>query len=57
MFRYSMKRLGLVIFVALLALGCDTNAVYSEYTDIEDGKWYIKNAPSFTFDIKDASVP
>ena len=57
MFSYTMKRLGLVVFVALLALGCDTNAVYSEYTDIEDGKWYIKNAPSFTFDIKDASVP
>lgn len=47
----------MVFFVALLALGCDTNAVYSEYTDIEDGKWYIKNAPSFTFEIKDASVP
>lgn len=51
-----MGRVGLVVFVALLSLGCDTNAVYSEYTDIEDGKWYIKNAPSFTFDIKDASV-
>ena len=49
-----MKRLGLVVFVVLFVLGCDTNAIYSEYTDIEDGKWYIKNAPSFTFDIKDA---
>ena len=52
-----MKRWGLVVLVAWLALGCDTNAVYSEYADIEDGKWYIKNAPSFTFDIQDASVP
>ncbi|HLL93762.1 MAG TPA: gliding motility lipoprotein GldH [Spirosoma sp.] len=52
-----MKRLGLIVLVAFFALGCDTNAVYSEYTDIEDGKWYIKNAPSFTFEIDDASVP
>ena len=52
-----MKRLGWVVFVALLALGCDTKAVYNEYTDIEDGKWSIRNAPSFTFEINDASAP
>lgn len=52
-----MKRLGLILWIAWLTLGCDTNAVYKEYTDIEEGKWYIKNAPSFTFEIKDASVP
>ncbi|WP_026308834.1 gliding motility lipoprotein GldH [Spirosoma spitsbergense] len=52
-----MKQLALVILLALAIVGCDTNAVYKEYTDIEDGKWYIKNAPSFTFDIKDASIP
>jgi len=52
-----MKRLGLAVLVTLLAFGCDTSAVYNEYTDIEDGKWYIKNAPSFTFAIQDASVP
>lgn len=52
-----MKRMGLVVLVALLTFGCDTKAVYSEYTDIDDGKWYIKNAPSFTFEIKDATEP
>ena len=52
-----MRRLSVLIFVALLAFGCDTNTVYKQYTDVEDGKWYIKNAPSFTFEIKDASVP
>lgn len=41
----------------MLVASCHTNAVYKEYMDIDDGKWYIKNAPSFTFDIKDASVP
>jgi gliding motility-associated lipoprotein GldH len=52
-----MKRLGSVLIIAWLALSCDTNAVYKEYTDIEDGKWYIKNTPSFTFEIEDASIP
>ncbi|GAB4030582.1 gliding motility lipoprotein GldH [Spirosoma gilvum] len=52
-----MKQLGLGLFLVLLALGCDTNAVYKEYTDIDEGKWYIKNTPSFTFEITDATVP
>ncbi len=52
-----MKQLALVVVMALVLAGCDTNAVYKEYTDIEDGKWSIKNAPSFTFEIKDASIP
>lgn len=52
-----MKRLSLLVITVFWAIGCDTNAVYKEYTDIDDGKWYIKNAPSFTFQIDDASVP
>lgn len=45
------------MLVAWLTLGCDTNAIYKEYTDFEDGKWYIKDAPSFTFEVEDASIP
>jgi len=52
-----MKQLILVVVGIWLLVSCDTNAVYKEYTDIEDGKWYIKNTPSFTFEIEDASVP
>ncbi|AQG81610.1 gliding motility lipoprotein GldH [Spirosoma montaniterrae] len=52
-----MRLSGCVLLVAWLLIGCDPNTVYKEYTDIEDGKWYIKNAPSFTFEIKDATVP
>ncbi len=51
-----MRRLGYGLLVLWLLSGCDPNTVYKEYTDIEDGKWYIKNAPSFTFEIKDATV-
>ena len=52
-----MKRLGVVVLTVWLAIGCDTNAVYKAYEDIDDGKWYVKNAPSFTFDIQDTTVP
>ncbi|GAB3706317.1 hypothetical protein GCM10027592_39680 [Spirosoma flavus] len=45
-----------LMLLALVA-SCDSNAVYKEYTDIDEGKWFIKNAPSFTFQIDDASVP
>lgn len=48
----------LVGFCMVLLLSCtDTNVVYKEYTDINDGKWFIKNAPSFTFEITDATIP
>ena len=52
-----MKQLIGVVCLALLLTGCDSNAVYKAYEDIDDGKWYVKNAPSFTFEITDASVP
>lgn len=52
-----MRSFIVVLISALIVFSCDTNAVYKEYADIDDGKWYIKNAPSFTFEIDDASVP
>ncbi|RYC68665.1 MULTISPECIES: gliding motility lipoprotein GldH [Spirosoma] len=52
-----MKKVMVLFVMALAAFSCDTNAVYSAYEDIEDGKWYVKNAPSFTFEIDDATIP
>lgn len=46
--------LGLLLF-GLTA--CDSPTVYNEYMDISDGKWTIKNAPSFTFRIDQPDVP
>lgn len=52
------NRLGLVWLIGIALLtGCDKNTVYSEYEDIEDGKWYVNHAPAFTFRIEDASQP
>lgn len=48
-------------FVLLLAvtslLSCDSNAVFKDHEDIDDGMWYVKNEPSFTFEITDISQP
>lgn len=52
-----MKRLTGLLCLTILLFGCDTNAVYKAYEDIDGGKWSVKNAPSFTFEIEDASVP
>ncbi|NID09966.1 gliding motility lipoprotein GldH [Fibrivirga algicola] len=54
-----MKRFCLVIGLLALLTACeqDPNVVYKENADIENGKWYVKNAPSFRFTITDASIP
>lgn len=51
-----MKVLSAGFLMIILLAGCDTNAVYKQYADIEAGKWYIKNAPSFTFEITDTTT-
>ncbi|ARK10798.1 gliding motility lipoprotein GldH [Fibrella sp. ES10-3-2-2] len=54
-----MKRFCLVMGLLALLTACeqDPNVVYKENADIENGKWYVKNAPSFRFTITDASIP
>ena len=33
----------------------DSNSVFKDHEDIEDGQWYLKKEPSFTFEIKDTT--
>lgn len=35
---------------------CSSETVFKDNADLPDGKWYIKNVPSFTFEIEDASL-
>lgn len=52
------NRLGYVgLLLCVWLAGCETNTVYSEYEDIEEGKWYVNQAPVFTFRIEDANQP
>lgn len=47
-------------FLGILLAGlaaCNSQTVYNEYTDIDDGKWTLKNTPSFSFRIDNPSIP
>lgn len=52
-----MKKVGFLGFLLAMLTACDSQTVYKEYTDISEGKWTIKNAPSFTFRIEDPAIP
>lgn len=43
--------------IALYCLSCDSNAIYKSYVDLKDTNWYVKNVPTFTFDINDETIP
>lgn len=45
----------LILLTGWLA-GCDTNAVFKDNVDIPEGRWFVKQVPSFGFDIQDTTV-
>ena len=53
-----MKKLQVGMLAGLwwLLVSCDEKAIYKGIDDIKDGRWYIKNAPEFTFEIEDTTV-
>nr|WP_293837286.1 gliding motility lipoprotein GldH [uncultured Arsenicibacter sp.] len=53
----TKKVLGGLAVLSMLLTGCDPNTIYNAYEDIDDGAWYVKNEPTFTFTIEDASIP
>ena len=47
--------LSLLITVSFL-FGCtDPNTIFKQHIDIEEGNWYLKNEPTFNFEITDSS--
>ncbi|WP_266369140.1 gliding motility lipoprotein GldH [Tellurirhabdus rosea] len=51
-----MKYIGaLLIGLLLLVGGCDSNAVFKDIEDIEDGRWFVRQSPTFTFQIEDTT--
>lgn len=44
-----------VCFLLATLLSCDPNVLYKDHTDIADGKWFVKNEPTFSFEIADAT--
>lgn len=47
---------GLLLTLTLWACN-DPNVVYKENADIDSGKWFVKNTPTFRFQITDAAQP
>lgn len=55
---YARKITQFVLLLAIISLlSCDSNAVFKDHEDIDDGMWFVKNEPSFTFEITDISQP
>lgn len=54
---FSIVYSSFFIFSFFLISSCHSDGVFKDHEDIEDGMWYIKNEPLFTFEIKDASQP
>ncbi|WP_259016990.1 gliding motility lipoprotein GldH [Emticicia fluvialis] len=51
-----MKNLFLGFILCMAVLSCDSNAIYKSFTDFKDMKWYIKDVPSFTFEVTDETI-
>lgn len=45
----------LLFTLVIIAGSCDSNSVYKDHKDIEDGQWYVKNEPAFSFEITDTT--
>jgi gliding motility-associated lipoprotein GldH len=45
----------LAYLLTMFLFSCDSNSVFKDHEDIDDGKWYLKNEPSFTFEITDTT--
>ncbi len=54
-----MKKITSLLVIAcylLLVMGCtDPNTVFKQHIDIENGEWFLKNEPTFVFNITDTT--
>ena len=51
-----MTRITIAIFSIFLLISCDTNTILKDNYDIPDAKWFVKDIPSFTFDVTDTDA-
>lgn len=51
----TILRVASGLLLAVWLLGCDTNIHYKAYEDIDDGLWYLNNAPTFRVEITDTT--
>ena len=46
-----------ILVFSVWVLSCDNHSIFKSYVDLKDSNWYVKNIPSFTFEVKDEKVP
>jgi gliding motility-associated lipoprotein GldH len=55
-FFMKFKNAFIWLIIGTLALAsCDSNVLYKDHEDIEEGEWFIKNEPTFSFEITDTT--
>lgn len=62
MSKYWIKKtLGFLFFLSVFSgiISCETdpNVVTKSYEDLKDANWYLKQIPTFSFEIKDETIP
>ncbi len=48
-----VKNILVVITCSILLISCDTTTILKDNADIDNAKWLIKDAPTFTFEVTD----
>ena len=46
-----------MLVFSMWVLSCDNHSIFKSYEDLKDTNWYVKNIPSFTFEVRDETVP
>ena len=46
-----------ILVFSVWVLSCDNHSIFKSYVDLKDTNWYVKNIPSFTFEVRDEKVP
>lgn len=50
-------KIGFVLLILVVFVSCDSNKVYEEYIEVENGVWVKENVASFKFNAKDTIKP
>lgn len=45
-----------LVCCSIILLSCDTNTILKDNYDIPDAEWFVKDSPSFSFEITDTNV-
>ena len=53
----TVSRLSFFVVLLSLLASCDTQTIFKDNVDFEDAKWMEKSLPTFSFEIKDNTIP